>query len=593
MNSLARKIFALALVLVFVGNIVTPVAVNAGTSFGSFSKDTQKNFEDGVVMCAATFLVLQIISSIAGALNVPTNDPPNNIKEQILDCLFWAFKNALIQEVTGSTIQWVQTGMKGNPAFVQNIGQHLRKVADREVGKYIKNFAPFLCSPFKADIQLQLNQLYKNSSGRGPAGINGSSCTLSESVENIDAFLAGDFSAGGWAGWQSMFSNPQNNPYGAYFEARNELSMRISSATGQEEKKIDLGNGFFSKEVQTCYGSDADGFIQTIDPDDPPDYIVEMWCDEPQIVTPGAQVKNSLEKAFDVNLDQIATADEFDEIFSLLAAWLISDILTRDEGLAGYDPEDIDHELPPPPPGGDLDDSIPGDSEPAGPAGPSLCFEKNGTFLTPVEGGVETAGFSFGVPQNVSYDRVEVSVDVKNNGWWPDREGAPVMPIWFVRDGNKNMYGYVKIDAPGGATGRELMLAHGIGLSHAYKTRVRVRPVDFPEGSTYRFKEVYDAKNQKVTLTVTDLGSGKVVRTITSTPTVPGINTGNEKFRIGIGYSSTEANVHERPAYGWEHSNLKVSFISGTTIPSTCTTPGSFNDKPDRPGDDDDDDRNI
>lgn len=240
MNPFARKLISILIICAFWMNIVTPIVTNAGSGFGQFSGETQKNFENGVIMCAATAVILMLLSYIAAALNVPTNDVPTNIKETILDCLFWAFKNAIIQEMTGSTVQWVQTGMNGNPAFVQNVSGYLKSVADREAGSYLQKVAPFLCSPFRADIQLQLNLLYKGSSGRGPMG----SCTITESVENVEDFLSGDFYAGGWEGWQSVFSNPQNNPYGAYFEARDALSVKISTSEGVAEKKLSFGNGF-------------------------------------------------------------------------------------------------------------------------------------------------------------------------------------------------------------------------------------------------------------------------------------------------------------------------------------------------------------
>ncbi|MBP9771397.1 MAG: hypothetical protein KBD16_00515 [Candidatus Pacebacteria bacterium] len=566
----------------------------------------EKSFKKGVAACAIMTYIMFVIDQ--GSFKVPVSAFATELKEDFIDCVIYNVVNVLIEDMLRSLTKWVQGGFKGNPVFVTRLNGHIGNLADRVAGEFIKNTVPFLCSPFRAQIQLQLIQIHKQN--RGDYDGDRLSCTFSESMENVKDFIEGDFSAGGWDMWFETFSNPANNPYGAYIEASKILSARINSATGEARVDINLGAGFLSRKRQTCYvfpGGDQQGPPQpftvgdgeTIDEAKKRQNIQgssEIECDEPETVTPGSFIEDQINEKYGSPGRRLEMADEMNELINAVILYIVGNIFKDEDGLSGYDidsvsPVDliddtIDDDLPGP--GGN--DSNPDDSEPAGPPGESMCFDKRGVFLVPEEGATETAGFQFAVPMNVSYDSVEVSVDLKNNGWWADREGWPVMPFWFVRDGNKNMYGYVKIDAPGGPSGRELMLAHGIGVSHAYKTRVKARPVEFPEGSTYRFKEVYDAKNQRITLTVTDLGSGRVIRTLTSTPTVPGINTGNEKFRIGIGYSPTEANPHERPAYGWEYSNLKVSFISSNGTPGDCATPSSWNGSTDRPSDPPDND---
>lgn len=560
MNTLIRKIVTLLVVLAFVGNIATPIVAN-GSGFGSFGDDTQENFEKGVVMCAATAMMLYALSLIPG-LSVPSTNLPDTIKDTVLDCLFWGFKNALIQEVTGATTQWVQTGMNGNPAFVQNVGAYLRNVADRQVGSYIENAAPFLCSPFRADIQLQLNMLYKNSSGRGPLGINGSSCTLSESVENIDAFLAGDFSAGGWDGWRSMFSNPQNNPYGAYFEARNELATKINSASGEASIKIDLGSGFLSKEVQDCYTPLPDDQAGPPTPYDetqvgpPPPGTV---CDPPRVVTPGVQIKTSLEQAFGVNLDQIATADEFDEIFNLLAAWLISDILTQEGGLAEYDPEEIDHELPPPPVGGGGGACTPPNSGAGEPGRP------NGQLVNEPRAFTSTADDPFkeiniDVPPGQNYSRVTAEFDLTTAPQTAPDYASQLNLFWLHRGPNIDQSEWAGNDIAEVVLNTEngkVRFATAVNSCDMLEKSVRS---PFRDNITYHVIVDYNPGNGNMTLKVD--GSTIVSQDTTVDVLQSGDQRGRGGFFIKLG-NAENASADEGLADGFTWKNLKVNFESG------------------------------
>lgn len=573
MSTFLRKFASVLIICAFFLNIVTPIVTHAGSGFGQFSGETQKNFENGVVMCAATAAILMLIGIIASSLNVPTNDTPTNIKETILDCLFWAFKNAIIQEMTGSTVQWVQTGMNGNPAFVQNVSGYLRSVADREAGSYLQKVAPFLCSPFRADIQLQLNLLYKNSSGRGPANVNGS-CSISESVENVEAFLGGDFYAGGWEGWQSVFSDPQNNPYGAYFEARDQLALKISSSAGEAEKKISFGNGFLSKEVQDC-------FVVLPEGQEGPTQPVELKqgetvaeakarlglnatsgieCNPPKVMTPGAQVKNSLEQTFGVNLDQIATADEFDEIFSLLAAWLVSDILTQDGGLAEYDSElsganeEIVWDDSGLTGGGEACKASPSDSN-ARASGETIQFEQNGTFLTTTPDDT-VRDFYFGEGEDRKYTKVVVDFDV-TVGQFTNIDGSyNYHELFYLTRGDKwwnNLIGHVGLKIKGADGSKLVSEPHFAGACDSSQTSFEPSP-----GDTFHVHYEYDTQEKAAGVDITS-GSSVIVDAWSDT-TASVIESNGTGFRISIGGVQDDNGEYQVAlGEGWEFSNLNVT----------------------------------
>ncbi len=584
------------LILGFVVGYALPLSARASIFGGlqdSYKGDVQENFQKGVVSCAATAGILFVVGFIAGNLNVPTSDPPNTIKDTILDCVLWAFKNAVIQMITGETVQWVQNGMGGNPAFVTNIRDYLRHAADKLAGAYIEQTVPFLCSPFRDQIQRQLILLYKQS--RGDDYLDRISCSFTEASGNLDRFFDGDFAAGGWDMWFEAFSKPTNNPYGAYIQTSQDLAEQIAAMKEEQQKKIDLGQGFLSKEVQDCYVVSESGERSQFSVGSGEDVSTAredaglaagtVECDSPRIVTPGTTIKNSLEQSFGVQLDQIAAADEFDEIVALWAVYLVRDVLEGDEGLSGYNKDDFTYPVPdvtiPDLPGGGSDSS-PGDSEPAGPAGPSVCFDKQGTFLVPQQGSTVSSGYTLTPPQNTSYDRLELEVDITNNGWPADREGWPVEVFWMGRPANKDLFGYSKVNAP---NSNVFMLRHGVGQSFGFKPKVTGK-LPWSDGATYHFKYVYDATNNKITLTAYNKGNGNSVASLSSVPDVAGINVGNKKFNVGFGYSETEANPKERPMYGWEYSNMKASFITDGDAVGECTTPSPWGGAQDNPATD-------
>lgn len=290
-------------------------------------------------------LVVDLVASyLASGFQVPTVDWGEKIKELIGDCFISATKNALLEIITGQAVGFAQRGYGGNPSFVQNMDQYLLNIADNAAGDFISKAVggDFLCSPFRAEVQLALTRHYQAQSGRlFPYGQ--SSCTLTEIASNVDAFLEGDFYAGGgWAGWIELVGNPYNTPYGAYLRTSQQLDEELE--TDEERTQVELGfaSGFLSKTTQTCYLIASDGSKTAINADDLETAVqnnsgAQYECDKPQTTTPGDTIKTSMEKAFGVKLDTIVEADEINEIIDLVAVYLMTDIMRNSSGLAGYD----------------------------------------------------------------------------------------------------------------------------------------------------------------------------------------------------------------------------------------------------------------
>ena len=150
------------------------------------------------------------------------------IKDYSLDIIAWTLVNIVLENMIRSTTAWINSGFEGEPAFITDMDGWLTDIADRVAGDFIWNNTnlAFLCSPFALDVKFALDLQYRQSRDFE------TECRITEVVDNFDAFLAGDFLAGGWDGWFDMTLNRGSNPYGAALEASIALLGTPSAVTG-------------------------------------------------------------------------------------------------------------------------------------------------------------------------------------------------------------------------------------------------------------------------------------------------------------------------------------------------------------------------
>ena len=262
-----------------------------------------------------------------------------------------------IEGMVDSTILWINSGFDGNPAYITNPEQYFTDLADGIAGDFIAGSdLGFLCSPFQTQVRLALQKAYKQ-----PRLFQ---CTLTDAVANIEAFYD-DFDQGGWDAWFSMTQNNQNNPYGAYLDAKIELDSRIASAAGLKREQLNWGSGFLSFEK--CSGNEiADGFGGKI-------CLDQNGNTAPyHIVTPGVAIEGQLQNVLGTGVRQLELADEFDELIGALLGQLLKETVFSVKGL--FSAPRVSSGSNPginPPPGVDIDgDNINdiifgGDSEPS------------------------------------------------------------------------------------------------------------------------------------------------------------------------------------------------------------------------------------
>jgi hypothetical protein len=170
-----------------------------------------------------------------------------HIKTFVLDPLAMMLAKIIIQDITASTVKWINSGFNGNPAFVQNPEQFFTNVGDQTASTYLSStsnvFTNFVCSPFSAKIRLALVQSYL--SNKTP-----NKCSIQSIVKNWTNFGSNFYDNGGWDGWFSMTQNSQNNPTGSFLQQQDALAIQIGNRQTHYQNQLTQGNGFLSWE--TC-----------------------------------------------------------------------------------------------------------------------------------------------------------------------------------------------------------------------------------------------------------------------------------------------------------------------------------------------------
>lgn len=226
--------------------------------------------------------------------SIQAND---TFRENFLDCITRGIAKIAIERITASTVDWINSGFDGKPAFIQDYKKFFTDIADRSAGEFLQGTSlAFLCSPFQLKVKIAIAQSYARNRSGGQQ-----QCSLSKVVGNIDNFMNGDFKEGGWRGLLSVTTEPTNNPFGAYMYGQGLLRQVIAYDQQTATLKISPG-GFLSKEeCQTING--------------------RREC---KIVTPGQTIENALQKALDTPIDSLQLADSFDEIIGALVQQLLT-----------------------------------------------------------------------------------------------------------------------------------------------------------------------------------------------------------------------------------------------------------------------------
>ncbi len=292
------------------------------------------------------------------------------VKSYVLDTLAWTFAKILLQQITASVVNWINSGFQGNPSFLTNPERFFLDVGDQITGDFIANTGVLsgLCTPFNIDIRLALALGQSRQHPRY-------SCTLGSVIQNVQnstingysigGFMGGDFRQGGWPAFITMTTDPQNNAIGAYITAQSDLLQRIGVTEDRQKQDLIQGGGFLSWKKCSDVSTDDMASQRDFDEGMGADYSalnksgnqsvgmgkdvytggnlsVDKKVDKKtgtvtyrncETQTPGSVIGGSVNKALGIPQDTLNLADSINEIVGALMTQLVSQVLTG--GLRG------------------------------------------------------------------------------------------------------------------------------------------------------------------------------------------------------------------------------------------------------------------
>ena len=266
-----------------------------------------------------------------------------NIKEYVLDPLAHMAARQAIQSIIRSTVNWANSGFEGSPAYVTNLRQDLRRLADVEADRFLNELgiSGSINSPFRDQVVAGLRGSYLRSTGSN-AFFERSRYTLDQYSQNPEAFYRGDTSQGGMTAWVEAWRNDQNNIFGAFRSAREELERRVAEAVGDRVTQLSWSRGVFSwctePEVLAEGETSTNSGGTSSAPVAPEGVELTQGATggsaNCQVQTPGSWIHDRIERSLGSDIDSLISADEINEVIGALLSGLANKIMGGD-GFAG------------------------------------------------------------------------------------------------------------------------------------------------------------------------------------------------------------------------------------------------------------------
>ena len=279
--------------------------------------------------------------------------------EKVLNGLAWSAAKATLNSITQSTVNWINSGFNGSPAFVTDLNKNLGNLQDAIATQFFSQLNQAsvaatgfnITSPFQDQLNSKLRTAYyqqASSHGLNPY-------TLNQCSQNPTAFLnQGRFSQGGFNAWFCANQNPANNPWGAYLQASNALWSELDAATETRKQELQWGSGLLSyrgkctaaavtppsinttitqqeqNNIATSLGLSASGSSNSTPAaasSKPATLSTAEQCPNNPIQTPGSVLASQIDKAVGLPQDTLNLADDINEVVGALMSQLVNQVL--------------------------------------------------------------------------------------------------------------------------------------------------------------------------------------------------------------------------------------------------------------------------
>jgi hypothetical protein len=210
------------------------------------------------------------------------------------DQVGWCLVNSIIETISKATVQWINSGFQGNPAFIEDPGQFFGDVADIQAVSFLNEVTGgALCTPIRDWLRIDLAQNYNNRFN--PYGQQ--QCSFENNA--LTQFTSGETFS--WNDWLNYSQNSDSNRFGASTYGQIALNNRITSALGMQQQQLQWNAGFLSKK----------------DPE------------TGKVTSPGSVIQEQLNERLFSGQRRLEISDEFDEVVSALVNQLIKIAITE------------------------------------------------------------------------------------------------------------------------------------------------------------------------------------------------------------------------------------------------------------------------
>jgi len=300
---------------------------------------SQQGAVNGVASCAAS-IVGSVLSNVVGQLvgklagtdtytrvgmtssNTVAEGGDSNGTFPSLNSIGYCVINAVLEYITQATIDWINSGFDGNPAFVEDPEKFFGDIAQTESANFLQEVVKGstgidVCKPFRLQIVTGLSGGARGSqyARQSRCGFDDMKAALGNSGVNFDyqAYTSGKAEYSGSLNvWREVTQNDQNNFLGSYFLAQAELDARLAIKENTATLDLTMGRGFLSVKSCTKDSTLTDSNGNTVP--------VKGTC---RTTTPGGLIEDQVNRALGAGRDRLLLADKFDQIVTALVNQLI------------------------------------------------------------------------------------------------------------------------------------------------------------------------------------------------------------------------------------------------------------------------------
>lgn len=252
--------------------------------------------------------------------SVKTAGSANPLGPPSLDSIGYCIINAVLVYITQATVDWINSGFDGNPAFVQDPEKFFGDIAQAETANFLQDVVKGstgidVCKPFRLQIVAGLKGGRPGFKNKSRCGFDDMKAALGNFGVDFDyqAYTSGTAKYSGSLNvWREVTQNDKNNFLGSYFLAQDELDARLAIKNNTATLDLTMGRGFLSVKSCTKDSTLTDSNGNTVP--------VKGTC---RTTTPGGLIEDQANRALGAGRERLLMADKFDQIITALVGQLI------------------------------------------------------------------------------------------------------------------------------------------------------------------------------------------------------------------------------------------------------------------------------